>query len=422
MKRIIGYLQPLLMIFIIDAIAFSLLYLYKKTFDIYILGVGLTVFTIICIGFFLNLKKDLGDEYLFIIVSMLASIGIIMLYRLNREVGMKQVVWFAIGVVLFFASHFISIKIKRLDRLIFLYFAGAIALFLLTLIFGTNIKGAKNWIIIAGQSVQPSEFIKILFILFLASYYKNPERLDIKFKILPFKISGKYVMTTCAYVFMGFLILQKEWGSTLLLFLVYFSMLFVFDNNKTLLILNTLAALPVGILGYLKVYHVRVRIDTWLDPWKDIADKGYQITQSLFAIGEGGFFGEGLGLGSPDMIPEVIGDFIYSAICEELGIFTGIAVVLLFFLLVYRGFKISMAARDTFAKSLALGITLMFGFQTFIIIGGVIKLIPLTGITLPFISYGGSSLTASYIALGILHAVSNNQFETRQNNLPGGAL
>jgi cell division protein FtsW (lipid II flippase) len=148
----------------------------------------------------------------------------------------------------------------------------------------------------------------------------------------------------------------------------------------------------------------------WMNPWADAAGKGYQITQSMFAIGAGGFFGRGIGLGNPNLIPEVKTDFIFSAICEEVGIFGGIAVILLYFILVYRGFKISLYIKDSFKKLVALGITLMFGFQTFIIIGGVIKFIPLTGITLPFISYGGSSLTSGFIALGILQALSKESY------------
>jgi len=168
--------------------------------------------------------------------------------------------------------------------------------------------------------------------------------------------------------------------------------------------------IPVGFFGYYFVYHIRVRIDTWLNPWKDIAGKGYQITQSLFAIYSGGYFGTGLGLGRPDMVPAVNTDFIFSAICEEMGILTGVAVILLYMLLTYRGLKIVMKVKSKFNQVLGLGITTMLGLQTFIIIGGVIKLIPLTGITLPYISYGGSSLISSFIILGILQAISKEDY------------
>lgn len=156
--------------------------------------------------------------------------------------------------------------------------------------------------------------------------------------------------------------------------------------------------------------YVQVRFSSWLNPWADVAGKGYQIAQSLFAIGAGGFWGTGIGMGQPQYIPEVHTDFIFSAICEEMGIFGGIAVILLFFILVYRGIKIALGIKNIFHRTVAIGIALMFGFQAFIIIGGVIKLIPLTGITLPFISYGGSSLTTSFIALGILQGTSSSKY------------
>ena len=152
--------------------------------------------------------------------------------------------------------------------------------------------------------------------------------------------------------------------------------------------------------------HIQIRVHTWLDPWADVAGSGYQIYQSLFAIASGGFFGTGLGQGRPGYIPEVHSDFIFSAICEELGLFGGFAIILLFFIFTYRGIKIALKLPDGFDKCVATGITVMFGIQTFIIIGGVIKMIPLTGITLPFISYGGSSLLSSFISLGILQAIS----------------
>ena len=158
-------------------------------------------------------------------------------------------------------------------------------------------------------------------------------------------------------------------------------------------------------------------METWLNPWQLIDNKGYQITQSLFAIANGGFFGTGVGLGHPDFIPEVHTDFIFSAICEEMGIFTGIAVMMLFLILVYRGFKIAFSQEDKFFKIVAFGISSLFGFQAFIIFGGVIKMIPLTGITLPFISYGGSSMIASFIGLGILQVASEelDRHEVVQN-------
>ena len=215
------------------------------------------------------------------------------------------------------------------------------------------------------------------------------------------------LLMTVTFINMFLMILQREWGTMALLYMLYIVVLYAFGENRRFLVGNMACAIPVGLFGYFFIYHIKVRVDIWLNPWADASGKGYQILQSLFAIGEGSFTGRGLGLGRPDLIPAVKTDFIFSAICEELGIMSGIAVILLYFILFYRGIKISLNTSERFYKVISLGISVMFGIQTFIIIGGVIKLIPLTGITLPFISYGGSSLVSGFVALGILQAISN---------------
>ncbi|HSH34777.1 FtsW/RodA/SpoVE family cell cycle protein, partial [Schnuerera sp.] len=177
-------------------------------------------------------------------------------------------------------------------------------------------------------------------------------------------------------------------------------------EDRRLVLYNLIIFVVSGLIGYFIFPHVKVRFETWLNPWKFIDNKGYQITQSLFAIAEGGFFGTGIGLGHPDFIPEVHTDFIFSAICEEMGIFTGIGIIMLFLILVYRGFKIAINQQNKFFRIVALGISILFGIQSFIIFGGVLKMIPLTGITIPFVSYGGSSMLSSFIALGILQVAS----------------
>ncbi|MCX8128721.1 MAG: FtsW/RodA/SpoVE family cell cycle protein [Clostridia bacterium] len=412
MAWIISYKRPVSLIVLADIMAFALLYFYKKPFDWYILLAGFIVISLICTTYFIIVKKSLGDEYLFLIVSMLASIGFIMIYRLERELGFKQIVWFAGGLVLFFISYYIFLKIRFWDKLIVYYIAAAILLFTATLVFGENIKGSTNWIVIAGYSFQPAELIKIIFIFTLACFYKRAEQyisLSKKLLLPENNLMRKLAVSLISYSFIVFLILQRDWGSALLFFMIHFTMLYIFEKSYSFLLVNAITAFIGGIGGFLFLYHIKVRFDTWINPWSDIAGKGYQITQSLFAIATGGFFGTGIGMGRPDLIPEVNTDFIFSAICEEMGIFGGVAVILLYFILTYRGFKIALSVDDMFRKVVALGITAVFGFQTFIIVGGVIKLIPLTGITLPFISYGGSSLTTSFIALGILQAISSTE-------------
>lgn len=364
--------------------------------------ISIVVFmAIVYISNFILSKVSKGDNYIFLITCMLLSIGIIMIYRINPALGIKQISLFGIGIVMFFATYFILKKGKKWSKYIALYLGASLALYLLTLIFGTSIGGSKNWITIAGFGFQPSEIIKILFVFFIASYYSNVEKYKKKFKS-----KTSLIFMAVSYSYMGFLFLQKEVGTAVLLFLVFNVLFYVYEENRKLISLNFIGAIVMSAVGYLIFSHVRVRVDIWLDPWKDIAGRGYQIAQSLFAIGEGGFFGTGIGLGHPDFIPEVHTDFIFSAICEEMGLFTGIGVIMLFMIMVYRGIKIALAQHNLFYRILALGIACTIGFQAFIILGGVINMIPLTGITLPFISYGGSSLISGFISLAILQVAS----------------
>ncbi|MFZ7133826.1 MAG: FtsW/RodA/SpoVE family cell cycle protein [Eubacteriales bacterium] len=407
MGKILDIYRPVRWVILFNIVSFSILYLNSgnKNVIYYALGLIGMIYGV----YLLYHLKDVGDEYLFLVVSMLVSIGITMIFRLDVDLGIKQMIWFAGGMILFLTSSFVLNKMRVWPKLIYVYIIGSFLLFILTLTIGSNIQGATNWIVIQGYSFQPSEIIKILFIFFLSCYYCHSEYLSLP----PMRIKGRSIiidhrilMSVIAYLYMFFLVLQREWGGALLLFLIHITLLMVFEKNIFIIIANILLALIGANFGIFFVHHIQIRMQVWLDPWSDVAGKGYQIAQSLFAIGSGGFFGRGIGLGSPQYIPEVETDFIFSAICEEMGIFGGVAVVLLFFILVYRGYKIALAQQDVFYKALALGITVLFGYQTFIIIGGVIKLIPLTGITLPFISYGGSSLATSFIALGILQGIS----------------
>jgi len=400
MFKMLSIKRPINMLVLINVLAFGLLFFYRTPFNFIVLYVGGSILALSVITYSIIYFNHLGDEYLFLIVSMLVTLGVVMLCRLDYTIGIKQVGWYLISICGFYIAYVIYRYISNLEKLKWVYFGLSIFLFVATILFGKNIGGAKNWIVIAGRTFQPSELIKILFVMYLASYFSGDR------KAIIFKLQEKYLVSIITYIYMGLLIIQREWGITLLFFMTYFVLMYIYEADWLLLAGNAVLTAIVVTIGAMKLYHIRVRITNWLDPWSDIANKGYQITQSLFAIAAGGFFGKGLGLGSPGTIPEVHSDFIFSAICEELGIFGGVAVILLYFILVYRGIKIALILPNGFDKCVALGITIMFGLQTFIIVGGVIKLIPLTGITLPFVSYGGSSLVTSFISLGILQAIS----------------
>ena len=418
MLRVFNYRRPVNLVLIVNLIGFGLLCYHNssKAFDWKTLLAGLIISILICITYLIIVKKSMGDEYLFLIVGMLASIGFIMIFRLDADTGFKQFTWLLAGIILFMMTYVIFRRLRIWNNIIYFYIITPFVLYIMTLAIGKNVAGAKNWIAVPGFRFQPSELIKILFVLFLACYYKDSDKEITHYKLpfVKFEIPKRILLILVVYGNIGFLFLQKEWGTALLFLLVFLVCLFIFDNNKKFLIYNSIAFVVCAVIGYLLFYHIRVRVDIWIDPWSTINGKGYQIAQSLFAIAAGGFFGTGIGVGSPDLIPAVNTDFIFSAICEEMGIFGGMAVILLFFILTYRGFKITINMRNKFNKVLALGITTLFGLQTFIIIGGVIKLIPLTGITLPFVSYGGSSIIASFIMLGLLQAVSSPMSEPKE--------
>ncbi|WP_330216566.1 FtsW/RodA/SpoVE family cell cycle protein [Schnuerera ultunensis] len=410
MNKKVSYKLPRNLLVLFELMALLLLFIYDKdNLDKLTIIYGITLIFIVYISNFILLRISTGDSYIFLIVTMLISIGVIMIYRIDPLLGIKQVLWIGMGIIIFFITYFFFKKIKGWEEWIWLYGISSIILFIMTLLLGTRTKGSINWITIGRFGFQPSEIIKILAIFLISSYYANYE----KYKE---KKYGPYYLMGIMYIFIMFLFLQRDLGAVLIFYSLFLALQFIYEENRKLVLYNLLIFIVSGTLGYFIFPHVKIRFETWLNPWKYIDNKGYQITQSLFAIAEGGFFGTGIGLGYPDFIPEVHTDFIFSAICEEMGIFTGIGIIMLFLILVYRGFKIAIKQEIKFYRIVALGISILFGIQSFIIFGGVLKMIPLTGITIPFVSYGGSSMLSSFIALGILQVASEElDFEVEKD-------
>ena len=355
----------------------------------------------------------LGDGYLFVIISMLSSIGIIMQSRINPGNGIRQMKLYLLGVLCFFVTMLLyRFLYKYLKRLTIFYYAVSMLLFLFTAIFGAVRNGSKNWIVLGGISIQPSEFIRILFVLSLAAVLTNARKKTSKAdkeigegkKLRKMRLS---IAAVIAYSNALCLLLQREWGIAVLFFAIHIAFLYIYGESRLFFSGNVVMVIMAATFGAKFMSHIKVRIETWIDPFADITGKGYQLVQSMFAIGAGGFAGAGIGNGSPYFIPVVSSDFIFSAICEEMGVLGGVAVIMLYFVLVYRGFKIALGSTNEFNKAVSVGLSVMLGIQTFIIVGGVIKLIPLTGITLPFISLGGSSMITTFIAFGILQAISS---------------
>ena len=393
---------PRRLLFIFEFLAILLLLIYQaKIPDSKTLINAFIFLLIVYSSNFILIKVSSGDNYIFLIATMLVSIGAIMIYRIDSSLGTKQLVWIALGILCFYITYFLLKYIKIWDKFTYLYLGLAYMLFILTFLLGERKYGAINWIEIKGISIQPAEVTKILLIFIIAGFYSNNK-----------KFKGKkylsYIILGIVYSFIGLLFLQRDLGMAVIFYGIFICLQYIYEEDRKLIFYNVILSAIGGIAGYFLFGHVRIRVETWINPWKFINTTGYQITQSLFAIAEGGFFGKGLGLGYPHFIPLSYNDFIFSAIVEEMGIFTGIGIIMLFLILFYRGFKIGMNQENKFYKILALGISILFCIQAFIIIGGVIKLIPLTGITLPFVSYGGSSLITSFIALGILQVASED--------------
>lgn len=388
--------RAIFLLFIFEFLSLSLSMIYnietltKPDFITYVLILLATVSSTLIIG-----KISSTSSILLMIVNMLFSIGVAIIYRLDPGLGKRQLNYYLVGLVVFFLTYFILKKIHIWHKLNKFYVGISIFLFAITLVFGSYIGGAKNWIILGPISIQPSEFIKVPLAFFIASFYTH----YYEYTKLPF---GKYYMNFIIYVFIGFLFLQKDLGTALIFFGTMILSQFVYDKDRKLILINMILMILGSIVAYFLFAHVRVRVATWKDPWSDIDVTGYQITQALFAMASGGLFGSGIGLGRPDFVPVAESDFIFPAICEEMGVFMGIAVILLFMILVYRAIKISLIQKDRFYSILAFCIGILFALQTFIILGGVMQIIPLTGVTLPFISQGGSSMVAGFILLAVL--------------------
>lgn len=392
---------PRNLLFLFEILSLMLIFLYQwESMDknTYITGFGLVL--VVYISNLVLMKLSDGDHYIFLIATMLISIGAIMIYRIDSHLGLKQLIWIVFGIVVFILTYLIFKYIKGWAKGIYLYLGGAYFLFAITFLLGERIYGAINWIIVAGYSFQPAEITKIIVIFIVASYYTNVKKYKERYKY------SSLILMAIMYSFVGLLFLQRDLGASLIFYGVFLGLQFIYEEDRKLILLNIGLFSLSGLLGYFLFDHVQVRFQTWINPWVSIDSQGYQITQSLFAMAEGGFFGTGLGLGHPEFIPLSYTDFIFPAIVEEMGVFAGIGIIMLFMILVYRGFKIGLGQRNKFYRILALGISLLFAIQSIVIIGGVIKVIPLTGITLPFVSYGGTSIISSFIALAVLQVAS----------------
>ncbi|MBA3429379.1 MAG: FtsW/RodA/SpoVE family cell cycle protein, partial [Actinobacteria bacterium] len=335
-----------------------------------------------------------ADSYLLPMVALLSAIGLTMIYRLDPDDAFRQSLWIVIGVLLFGLTLLVLRRDYRiLESYKYLFGVGSLVLLALPALpgIGQTINGARLWVKVGPLQFQPGELAKIMLIVFLAGYLRDKREVLAQGRLKDF---GPLLLIWGAA--MVVLVQTNDLGSGLLLFGIFLAMLYV-ATGRALYAAGGLVLFVVGAAAIYRVFpRVESRVSNWLDPWADANGAGYQSVQSLFSIGNGGFGGTGLGRGTftttegNPIIPFLNTDFIYSAIAQELGLVGSAGLLLVFMLFIARGMRVALVAGDGFSKLLAAGLTFGFALQTFIIVGGVLRVIPLTGITLPFVSYGGS--------------------------------
>ena len=370
---------------------------------------------------FLRFRLPDADPYLFPLVALLAAIGLVMLYRIDETLARDQANWFVVGLVLFMATIVLLRDYHVLERYRYLIVTGGLILLMLPRVpgIGSQVNGAYLGIDVGPIAFQPAELGKLAVVIFLASYLREKREVLVVgarriagVTLPPLKHLGPMLVVWGAA--MVLLVFIRDLGSSLMFFGAFLALIYMATNRFSFVVIGLLMFLVGAWFFSTTIGHVGDRIDIWLDPYQDPSGTGYQVLQSMFAQADGGLFGRGIGesllrpeQGGQPLIPEVQTDFIYALIVNELGLFGGCGVIVIYALIAARGFKIAVIAPDGFSKLLAAGLTAVFALQAFVIIGGVIRVIPLTGVTLPFVSYGGSSILANMILLALLLLISD---------------
>jgi cell division protein FtsW (lipid II flippase) len=355
-----------------------------------------------------------ADGILLPLAGLLNGIGYVFIARLDEGLAGLQATWTAVGIAAFVGTLVVIRQVRALESYRYTLMFLGVGLLLLPLVpgVGRTINGARIWVSVGPVSFQPGEFAKIVLAIFFAAYLVEKRELlavgttHLGPIALPdLRHLGPVLLAWGASVLV--MVAERDLGSSLLFFALFAAMLWVATARPSYLAVAAVLFAAGATVAYQIFDHVQERVAIWLDPWADISGDGFQVVQAAFALAWGGISGTGPGLGNPGRIPAVETDFIFAAIGEELGLLGASAVLIAFLLMVGSGLRIALEAPAPFDKLLAAGLTAILGFQSFIIIGGVIRLVPLTGITLPFVSYGGSSLVANYVLLALLLRVSD---------------
>jgi cell division protein FtsW (lipid II flippase) len=363
-----------------------------------------------------------ADALLLPIALLLNGIGYVFIARLAEDIDTEsaralpglQATWTFLGVGAYVMTLLVVRRVRDLDRYRYTVALVGVALLLSPLVpgLGRTVNGSRIWINLGPINLQPGEFAKLALAVFFASYLVEKRELlrTGTYKLGPFRLpEPKYLAPVVLAWGVSLLVLiqQKDLGSSLLFFALFIAMMWVATGRVAYPVLGALLFALGAYVSFTQFGHVQTRFDAWIDPWSDPQGGGYQLLQSMFAFASGGLTGSGPGMGRPTLIPYVETDFIFAAIGEELGLLGATAILVSYLLFVGSGLRVAVRATQPFLKLLAAGLTTLIGVQAFIILGGVTRLVPLTGITLPFVSYGGSSIVANFVLLALLLLVSD---------------
>jgi cell division protein FtsW (lipid II flippase) len=406
-------LANLVVVGILTGLGFASVYIARQS----VISAGSVSYALIFLGLYVaahlvaRFTVPHADPTLLPLAGLLTAVGLTEIYRLGPSDAFRQGIWIVAGVAVFALTLILMRRDFRvLESYKYLFGLSAVGLLVLPAlpVIGERINGARLWVKLGPLQFQPGELAKIALIVFLAGYFREKREVLAQGRLKDF---GPLLVIWGAAMLV--LVETNDLGSALLYFGIFLAMLFVATGRLAYVGLGALLFLGGAATAYEAIAHVRVRVDCWLHPWNDVHGSCYQTVQGLYSIANGKFWGTGLGRGTftstggIDLIPHVNTDFVYAAVAQELGLIGASAVLLLYMVFVLRGFRTSLLADDGFSKLLAAGLTFAFALQTFIIVGGLLRLIPLTGITLPFVSYGGSSIVANFVLVAGLLLVSN---------------
>jgi cell division protein FtsW (lipid II flippase) len=370
-----------------------------------------------------------ADPLLLPLAAFLNLLGLVLIHRLDladadraeragravpRADALAQLTWTAVGLTLFVVVLLLVRDHRILQRFTYTALFAGVALLLIPLlpIVGTSINGARLWVRLGSLSFQPAEIAKLCLIVFFAGYLvvKREALATVRTRVLGIDLPrGRDLgpLLIAWVVAMGILAFQRDLGTALLFFGLFVGLLYVATERRSWLVLGAITFVGGAFLGWLAFDHVQTRVSVWLDPFADPTGASFQVVQSLYGLAAGGLLGTGLGLGNPQFVPFAKTDFIIATAGEELGLAGLFAILTVYAILVQRGFRTGVAARDAFGTLLAGGLAIVIALQVFVVVGGVTRLIPLTGLTMPFMSYGGSSLVANWMIIALLLRISD---------------